>query len=102
MAWEDLHVYSIDEAFLDVGRSHALFGSNYQIAWQIQHEIYKRYGLPTCVGIGDNLLLAKLCLDNVAKYRPPYLAYWSYARIPETVWKSSVISGGLAVALRRR
>ena len=92
VAWEDLHVYSIDEAFLDVGRSHALFGSSYQIAWQIQHEIYKRYGLPTCVGIGDNLLLAKLCLDNVAKYRPPYLAYWSYARIPETVWKIEKLS----------
>ena len=46
----------------------------------------------TAASEGDNLLLAKLCLDNVAKYRPPYLAYWSYARIPETVWKIEKLS----------
>lgn len=87
VAEEDCHVYSIDETFLDVGKSHALFGTSYQIARQIQRDIYKEYGLPSCVGIGDNLLLAKLCLDNAAKKNPPYVAYWSYDRVPDTVWK---------------
>lgn len=86
-AKEDIHVYSIDETFIDVGKSHELFGSNYQIARQIQSDVFKTYGVITCVGIGDNLLLSKLALDNSAKKKPPFIAYWGYNRIEQTVWQ---------------
>ncbi|MCW6667613.1 Y-family DNA polymerase [Aerococcaceae bacterium NML190938] len=86
-AKEDIHVYSIDETFIDVGKSHALFGSNYQIARQIQSDVFKTYGVVTCVGIGDNMLLAKLALDNSAKKKAPFIAYWGYKRIEQTIWQ---------------
>lgn len=92
VAETDIHTYSIDESFLDVSFSHALFGSSYQIARQIQDEIWQSYGIPSCVGIGDNMLLAKLALDNRAKLAPPYIAYWSYERVPQTVWKIEKLS----------
>ncbi|MCW0996211.1 Y-family DNA polymerase, partial [Streptococcus anginosus] len=87
VAPEDLHIYSIDESFLDVSYSHKLFGSNEAIAQKIQADVYQAFGITATVGIGDNPLLAKLCLDNSAKKTPPYIDYWSYESIPETVWK---------------
>ncbi|MGO4937010.1 Y-family DNA polymerase [Fundicoccus sp. Sow4_H7] len=92
VAETDIHTYSIDESFLDVSYSHTLFGSNYQIAGKIQNEIWKTYRIPTSVGIGDNMLLAKLALDNDAKYTSPYIAYWSYENVAETVWKIDKLS----------
>lgn len=89
VADEDLHVYSIDESFLDITKSHALFGSTYEIAEKIQRDIWEELKLIAMVGIGDNPLLAKLALDHQAKndYDSWYQAYWSYEKIPETIWQ---------------
>lgn len=70
--------YSIDESFIDVTASHRLFGSTETIAHAIQTAVFKELGLVVCVGMGDNPLLAKLALDNEAKERAPYRAYWGY------------------------
>lgn len=87
VANEDLHIYSIDEAFLDVTASERLFGDKIDIARQIQRTVFKELKLVVTIGIGDNPLLAKLALDNEAKDAADGLAYWSYANISETVWK---------------
>lgn len=79
--------YSIDESFIDVTDSHKLFGSNEEIAAAIQDKVFKKFGIVTTVGIGDNPLLAKLALDNAAKDEEPWRAYWSYADVPNTIWK---------------
>lgn len=86
---QDLHVYSIDESFLDVTHSHALFGSTQEIATKIQRDIWKELRLVATIGIGDNPLLAKLALDHQAKrdYNNLYQAYWSYEKVPQTIWK---------------
>jgi DNA polymerase V len=86
---EDLYIYSIDESFLDVTKSHALFGSTHDIATKIQRDIWQELKLIATVGIGDNPLLAKLALDHQAKndYNSWYQAYWSYERVPETIWR---------------
>lgn len=83
----DLHIYSVDESFLDVTASHALFGSTQEIAVAIQKAIWERLGLVVTIGIGDNPLLAKLALDNAAKNARPFLAEWRYEDVPNTVWK---------------
>lgn len=83
----DMHLYSVDETFLDVTASHALFGSTMKIARTIQKIVYQRLGLVVTVGIGDNPLLAKLALDNAAKKNPPFLAEWRYEDVPNTLWK---------------
>lgn len=79
--------YSIDEYFIDVTHSHNLFGSNEEIATQIQKKVFDQFGIITTVGIGQNPLLAKLALDNEAKKSTPWQATWTYDRVPETIWK---------------
>lgn len=85
----DLHVYSIDESFLDVTHSHALFGSSAEIATKIQYDIWHELGLIATIGLGDNPLLAKLALDHQAKrdFSNQYQAYWSYELVPQTIWR---------------
>lgn len=84
----DLHIYSIDESFLDVTASLKLFETNaYGIAKMIQLDIFHELGLYCTIGIGDNPLLAKLALDNAAKTSPDMKAEWRYQDVPETIWK---------------
>lgn len=89
VADEDLHVYSIDESFLDVTHSHRLFGSTEEIARKIQALIWRKLKLVVTIGIGDNPLLAKLALDHDAKHRKEnnYIADWHYDTVEKTVWK---------------
>ncbi|MCP9380712.1 Y-family DNA polymerase, partial [Lacticaseibacillus paracasei] len=79
--------YSIDESFIDITHSHNLFGTNQEIATQIQRKVFDQFGIITTVGIGQNPLLAKLALDNEAKKAAPWQATWTYDRVPETIWQ---------------
>lgn len=94
VAEEDLLVYSIDESFLDVTQSHALFGSSIEIAKKIQDQIWKELGLVMTIGIGDNPLLAKLALDHQAKHdeKNRFIAQWCYEDVPYTVWQIDPLS----------
>ncbi|WP_314067446.1 Y-family DNA polymerase [uncultured Vagococcus sp.] len=84
----DLHIYSVDESFLDVTASLKLFNSDaYGIARMIQFDVYHELGLYCTIGIGDNPLLAKLALDNSAKKSPDMKAEWRYKDVPNTIWK---------------
>lgn len=57
----DLYVYSIDETFLDLTTYLDFYKkSAVELAKEIVAKIYKETGLPVSVGIGDNMLLAKL------------------------------------------
>ena len=87
VADEDLLVYSIDEAFLDISATRKLFGEPLEIARKIQKTIWDELKLVVSVGIGDNPLLAKLALDNDAKKNKSQIAYWSYEDVPRTVWR---------------
>lgn len=86
---EDLHIYSIDESFISVRASLKLFKRKnaYELARMIQYHIFKKTGLYVTIGIGDNMLMAKLALDNGAKYNDDFIAEWRYKDIPNTVWK---------------
>lgn len=90
---EDLHIYSIDESFLDVTGSKQLFGPSIEIAHKIQRQIFRELHLVTTVGIGDNPLLAKLALDQEAKYNAPtYRATWHYQDVEEKLWPITPLS----------
>jgi nucleotidyltransferase/DNA polymerase involved in DNA repair len=54
---------SIDEAFLDITGSVALFGPPAQIARSIKQEIRERTGLTASVGLAPNKFLAKIASD---------------------------------------
>ncbi|MBO0473454.1 Y-family DNA polymerase [Enterococcus ureasiticus] len=87
VAEEDLHIYSIDESFLDVTASWKLFGQTpIELAQIIQQRIKKETGLAITVGIGDNPLLAKLAMDIEAKHNNERLAEWHYEDVSEKIW----------------
>ena len=80
VAPEDVHVYSIDEAFIDVSgylhfyRAEAeKTGTNPArvMAMTMIRDVLKTTGITATVGIGTNLYLAKVAMDIVAKKSPP-------------------------------
>ena len=68
---EDIHVYSIDEAFMDVTKYLKLYKLNpIELAKKIIKDIFKTYGITATAGIGTNMYLAKIALDITAKHNP--------------------------------
>lgn len=68
-AKEDIHVYSIDEAFLDATGYLSLYGlTARELAGRVMDEVKKATGLTAAAGIGTNLYLAKVALDITAKH----------------------------------
>ncbi len=82
----DIHTYSIDEAFLDVSSYLHLYHSVGELAFRIVEDIYKELGLTATCGAGDNLYLAKLSLDLIAKKKAPYFHYLSLDEFYKTIW----------------
>ena len=65
---EDIHVYSIDEVFIDATdymRTRSMSGRDF--AMMIVRDILSSTGITATVGIGSNLYLAKIAMDIVAK-----------------------------------
>lgn len=71
VAAEDIHVYSIDEVFMDVTKYLRPSGlSAYDFAKKILNEIANETKITATAGIGSNLYLAKVAMDIVAKHIP--------------------------------
>lgn len=93
VAKEDLYVYSIDECFLDVTDYLKLYKkSDYELAEEILSEISKRTGLTATCGIGPNILLAKVAMDNEAKLYKNGIAKWTYSDVKDKLWKITPLS----------
>lgn len=68
VAKEDIHVYSIDEVFMDVTDYQKLYGMTpRELGLRIMQDIMEEVGIPATCGIGTNLYLAKVALDITAK-----------------------------------
>ena len=66
---EDIHVYSIDEAFLDVTSYLKMYNKNpKEIAIMIMKDIYDTTHITATCGIGTNMYLAKIALDIISKH----------------------------------
>jgi len=59
----DVEIYSVDEAFLDVTTTHHLFGGPEEIGRSIKQSVREIFGINCTVGIGPNILVAKLASD---------------------------------------
>lgn len=69
---EDIHVYSIDECFMDVTNYLGLYQlSAKELAVKIILDVLKSTGITATAGIGSNLYLSKIALDIVAKHVEP-------------------------------
>lgn len=90
---EDVYVYSIDEAFIDLSPYQSLYGTNYrQLAEQVVTQIYTMTGITATVGVGENLFLAKVAMDIIAKHEQPTQSGLKYAQLNvleyrEQLWK---------------
>lgn len=90
---EDLHIYSIDECFLDVTDYLKLYKmSDYDLAKKIMKRIKDELGLTSTAGIGSNMLIAKVAMDIEAKHCPDNIAAWTYEMIPDKFWTISPLS----------
>lgn len=100
---EDIHVYSVDEAFCVMENNH-LWGTPDEAAKKIQDQILKVYGIPSTIGIGDNMLQSKLCLDLNSKKSSSGIASWTYEDIPKKLWPVEPLSEmwGIGSRLERR
>lgn len=68
---EDIHVYSIDECFLDVTPYLETYQlSAHDLAMTMIREVLYTTGITATAGIGTNLYLAKIAMDIVAKHVP--------------------------------
>ncbi len=71
IAPEDIHVYSIDEVFMDVTAYLATYKmSAHQLAMTIILDVLKQTGITATAGIGTNMYLCKVAMDIVAKKMP--------------------------------
>ncbi len=69
VAPEDIHVYSIDEVFMDVTDYLALYGlSAHDLARKMIQDVLDATGITATAGIGTNLYLCKIAMDIVAKH----------------------------------
>lgn len=69
VAPEDIHVYSVDEVFIDVTDYLRAYGMTaYELADTIVRDVLTHTGITATAGIGDNLYLSKIAMDIVAKH----------------------------------
>ena len=69
IAPEDIHVYSIDEVFIDVTPYLNTYKcSAYDLVQTMISDVYATTGITATAGIGSNLYLAKVAMDIVAKH----------------------------------
>lgn len=71
VAPEDMHVYSVDEVFLDVTSYLSMYKMTaHELAMTIIHDVLNETGITATVGIGTNMYLCKVAMDILAKKMP--------------------------------
>lgn len=72
IAPEDIHVYSIDEVFIDATPYLKTYNMTaYELARKLIYEVLEHTGITATAGIGTNLYLCKIAMDIVAKHTEP-------------------------------
>ncbi len=90
---DDLYVYSVDEAFLDVTEYLEYYKkTELEMAKMILQMILEETKLYATCGIGPNMLMAKLALDIESKKAPDFIAKWDYQDLPEKLWTVTPLS----------
>lgn len=84
---DDIHVYSIDEAFMDITPYMALYEKTpRQMAVMLMGKVYEEVGVRATAGIGTNLYLAKIALDITAKHSPEFIGELTEETYRKTLW----------------
>ena len=93
IAKEDIHVYSIDEVFLDVTNYLKLYKmKSIELARTILNDIYNTYKITATCGIGTNLYLAKIALDIISKHSITNIGWLNEERYKKLLWHHRPLS----------
>lgn len=85
---DDIHVYSVDEAFIDVTDYLVLYKTDAKsLAVKVMNDIYAEKGIRATCGIGTNLYLTKIALDITAKHSPDFIGVLNERSYIETMWE---------------
>lgn len=109
IAPEDIHVYSIDESFLDVTNYLKMYGMTAkELAVMIIKDVKDTVGTICTCGIGTNLYLAKIALDIKAKHAVDFIGVLDEESYRAELWEHRPITDfwqigeGKATRLRNR
>ena len=84
---EDIHVYSIDEVFMDVTDYLSMYQMTArELGIMIMQEVYKETKILATCGIGTNLYLAKIALDITAKHAEDRIGELDEETYRKTLW----------------
>ena len=98
---EDVHVYSVDEAFLDLTSYLEYYKKTpLQMVSTIINQIKEDTGLQATAGIGDNFFLAKVALDIYAKKEKNGIARITSEEIKEKLWPITPLSKVWSIGVR--
>ena len=90
---DDIFVYSVDEAFLDVTNYLSLYQMTpKELGQKLMDEIYNELGLRSACGIGTNLYLTKVALDITAKHSPDSIGFLDEETYRKTLWNHRPIT----------
>ena len=93
VSFEDIHVYSVDEVFLDLTTYMSYYKkTDEEMAAIILQDILDTTKIPATCGIGPNMLLSKLALDLESKKSPTFIAKWTYDDVPIKLWPITPLS----------
>lgn len=90
---EDIHVYSIDEVFMDVTDYLGMYQMTArELAITIMQDVYLTTGITATCGIGTNLYLAKIALDIVSKHAYEHIGELDEETYCRTLWNHRPIT----------
>lgn len=108
IAKEDIHVYSIDECFMDVTDYLRMYQMTAkELAERIMQDVLENTGITATCGIGTNLYLAKVALDISAKHCKGNIAFLNEEIYQKSLWNHRPITdfwrvgAGIAKRLER-
>ncbi len=89
----DIHVYSIDESFIDATDYLKLYKTRAKdFALKLMGEIRQKTGVPCSCGIGSNMYLAKIALDITAKHSPDFIGWLDEEKYKRELWHHQPIT----------
>lgn len=104
-AKEDIHVYSIDECFIDATPYLAYYGCTpRELARRVIGVVTQKTQITATAGIGTNLFLAKVALDITAKHDPGNIGWLDSEEFKRRIWKHRPITDvwGIGPGIARR
>ncbi len=90
---QDIHVYSIDECFIDATSYLGLYGkTEREFARMLMDAVFEETKITATAGIGTNLFLCKLALDIMAKHTEDGIGYLDEAGFYRSIWNHRPIT----------